>query len=241
MQQQDSACEQQPVPIARLVRFTGTPKVELVDWMEKGGDLAVVRNGRQTVGKKPITEMPLWGPAFIDRMIEHRHGTPFEAAVFTFSVDACIAVTREWMRHRIGSFNELSLRVAEATPTFHLPNVAQARTDVGRYQYGKLGQAAYIQGQGLMEGTFESCWATYRELIELGWARDLARLVLPVGLYTRFNWTVNARSLMNFLNLRTAPDAWPEIRDAAELVADHFSVAMPITAAAFEKHGRKAP
>ena len=81
----------------------------------------------------------------------------------------------------------------------------------------------------------------YKYLLELGVAKEIARTVLPMGTYTEFYWTVNARSLMNFLSLRTADTAQAEIRDYAESVEDHFADIMPITHRAWNSNGRVAP
>lgn len=219
--------------------YTHEPSVELVEWM--GGDLAVVRNGRQTTGKAPIVSMPKWGPRFVDEMMRKRHGTPFEAAVFTFRVECALAVAREWFRHRIGSFNEASLRVSEAKPVFHRPSAEQARADVGRYEYRPLTEDEFVVGLGQYQRALEDAWLHYDELLACNWSRELARLVLPVALHTRFSWTVNARALMNFLSLRTASDALREIQDAAVQVERLWVEVMPHTADAFNRHGRTAP
>jgi thymidylate synthase (FAD) len=232
-QQRDSACSSSPIVV-----YTGRSVVELVDQM--GSDLAVVRNARLTTGKAAKV-MPSWGPKFIEDLMRKRHGTPFEAAVFTFRVECSIAVAREWFRHRIGSFNEASLRVSTAKPVFYLPDRDQARCDLERYTYGPIGDDVFFDGIKTMVELYDAAWETYQELLKLGWSRELARLVLPVGLYTRFSWTVNARALMNFLELRLAPDALQEIRDAAGLVYCHWLRAMPVTAGAFERCGRIAP
>lgn len=219
--------------------LTSKPFVEMVD-PRLDGDLAVIRNARLTAGKSAKT-MPSWGPKLIEELMRKRHGTPFEAAGFTFYVECSIAVAREWFRHRIGSFNEASLRVSTAKPVFHLPSPVQARSDVGRYEYGPLGDEAYGEGVEQIANLYDRAWDTYQDLIRIGWSRELARLVLPVGLQTRFAWTVNSRALMNFLSLRLAPDALAEIRDAATEVQRLWTEAMPVTAAAFERCGKIAP
>ena len=88
---------------------------------------------------------------------------------------------------------------------------------------------------------YETAYAAYEELVELGVARELARAALPVGAYTEFYWTVNARSLMNFVSLRAAETAQREIRRYAEAVETFFAERMPITHAAFLANDRTAP
>lgn len=237
---QGDHAQQQDLASKEVRRYVSEPSVELVDRMHADADLAVVRNARLTAGRAS-KQMPSWGPKLIEELMRKRHGTPFEAAVFTFRIECSIAVAREWFRHRIGSFNEASLRVTTAKPVFHLPSPVQARRDVGRYEYGPLDADVYDEGVQQIVNLYDRAWDTYQDLIRIGWSRELARLVLPVGLYTRFSWTVNARSLMNFLELRMAPDALAEIRDAADEVYKTWSLYMPVTAAAFDRCGRIAP
>jgi thymidylate synthase (FAD) len=92
-----------------------------------------------------------------------------------------------------------------------------------------------------MDRLYQEAWSAYTELVEMGVARELARLVLPVGLYTEFYWTVNARSLMNFVSLRNADAAMWEIRQYADAVERFFAERMPVTHAAFVEYGRVAP
>ena len=92
-----------------------------------------------------------------------------------------------------------------------------------------------------MQDAYAAAYATYRGLLDDGVAKEVARSVLPVGLYTEFYWSVNARSLMNFLSLRNAPTAQHEIRVYAAAAERHFEQAMPVTHAAFVEQGRTAP
>ncbi|MEE9127853.1 MAG: FAD-dependent thymidylate synthase [Planctomycetota bacterium] len=213
--------------------------VELIDFM--GGDMAVLRKARQTVGKQS-SEMPDWGPKFLGRMVRLKHGTPFEAAVFDFQVECKIGVAREWFRHRIGSFNEFSMRVTKAKPRFQVPPRNAARTETARYTFEDMTDEDSIE-KGLSEFlyAYDSAWASYTRLLKLGWAKELARDVLPFGIMTTFGWTVNARSLMNFISLRTAPGAMLEIREMALDVEQAFKAKMPYTWEAFVAAGRGAP
>src|SRR2546429_271398 len=88
---------------------------------------------------------------------------------------------------------------------------------------------------------YQEAWNRYQELLEMGVARELARLVLPVGIYTEFYWSVNARALMNFIALRNAEQAMWEIRQYGAAVEEFFAAAMPATHAAFVGFGRRAP
>jgi thymidylate synthase (FAD) len=92
-----------------------------------------------------------------------------------------------------------------------------------------------------IEASYAEAYRRYQELLAAGVAKEVARSVLPVGLYTEFYWSVNARSLMNFLSLRNAPTAQLEIRVYAAAAERHFEHAMPVTHAAFVAQGRTAP
>jgi thymidylate synthase (FAD) len=88
---------------------------------------------------------------------------------------------------------------------------------------------------------YRRAYDTYQALLERGVAKEVARSVLPVGIYTMFYWTVNARSLMNFISLRNADSAQREIRRFAEAVEQLFAERMPATHAAFLAADRRAP
>jgi thymidylate synthase (FAD) len=170
--------------------------------------------------------------------------TPFEHNSFRFHIRAPIFVAREWFRHRVGSFNEFSMRYARATDDFYIPDAEDVRTQVGKpgsYSFEPVApEVAEATREGL-RAVYEASYAAYERLVELGVARELARCALPVGAYTEFYWTVNARSLMNFISLRAAETAQREIRRYAEACEGFFEQKMPITYEAFVASGRVAP
>jgi thymidylate synthase (FAD) len=92
-----------------------------------------------------------------------------------------------------------------------------------------------------LRAIYDAAFSTYNDLVERGVARELARLVMPMGAYTEFYWTVNARSLMNFVSLRAAESAQREIRRYAQAVERFFAEKMPVTHAAFVENHRVAP
>jgi thymidylate synthase (FAD) len=173
-----------------------------------------------------------------------RHGSPFEHNAFRFHVRCPIFVAREWFRHRIGSFNEFSLRYARATEDFYVPDATDVRTQVGKpgaYTFEPVDDELAERTRDELRELYEQAYATYERLVEAGVARELARSALPVGAYTQFYWTVNARSLMNFVSLRNSEFAQLEIRRYAEAVEAFFAERMPVTHAAFLTNGRVAP
>jgi thymidylate synthase (FAD) len=206
-------------------------------------DLSVVNSARVSFDKYQYT-MDENGSYLIKFLMKHRHGTPFEHNSFRFHVSAPIFVVREWQRHRIGSFNEMSGRYVELQPNFYIPDLPSVRKQEGRpgaYQFTRMPReiAGFIQEK--MRNHYEAAFDSYLELLAAGVAKELARLVLPLATFTTMFWTVNARSLMNFLSLRNSPEAMYEIRQYAKYCEIIFRALMPITWRSFMDNGRVAP
>ena len=206
-------------------------------------DLSVVNAARVSFARRK-EEMDDSDAGLIRFLMRERHGTPFEHNAFRFHIRAPIFVVREWMRHRISSFNEFSMRYARATDDFYVPEPDDVRTQVGKpgaYSFDPVEPELAETTREELRRIYEEAYATYERLVEQGVARELARAVLPVGAYTEFYWTVNARSLMNFVSLRAAETAQREIRRYAEACERFLEHHMPITHAAFVANGRVAP
>jgi thymidylate synthase (FAD) len=187
----------------------------------------------------------------INYLARERHGSPFEHTSMTFFVSAPIFVFREFMRHRIASYNEESGRYRELRPVFYVPG-----KDRRLVQIGKPGAYEFVEGTPeqydiTVSAIKESCtlaYENYQKMLDAGVAREVARAVLPVTLYSSMYVTMNARALMNFLSLRTAHEgshfpSYPqrEIEMVAEKMEEHFAKLMPLTHGAFMKSGRVAP
>jgi thymidylate synthase (FAD) len=206
-------------------------------------DLSVV-NGARVSFAKHKTEMDDSDAGLIRFLMRERHGTPFEHNAFRFHIRAPIFVAREWFRHRVGSFNEFSMRYARATDDFYLPAPEDVRSQVGKpgaYSFEPVTDELAETTREELQQVYETAYAAYERLVELGVARELARAALPVGAYTEFYWTVNARALMNFLSLRNSETAQREIRRYAEACERFLAERMPITYDAFVAAGRRAP
>lgn len=187
----------------------------------------------------------------INYLMRERHGSPFEHSYFTFYVKAPIFVWREHMRHRIASYNEESGRYKVLEPEFYIP--PRNRKLV---QIGKTGHYEFVEGDSLqyallltsIRRTSENSYVDYKQLLSNGIAKEVARMVLPVNIYSSAYVTMNARALMNFLSLRRHAEgshfpSYPqrEIEMVAEQYEKHFAELMPVTHAAFESNGRVAP
>jgi thymidylate synthase (FAD) len=208
-----------------------------------GDDLSVVNAARVSFGSRADV-LDERNQGLIRFLMRERHGTPFEHNAFRFHIRCPIFVAREWFRHRVGSFNEFSMRYARATDDFYVPEPDDVRTQVGKpgaYSFEPVDPELAETTREELRGVYEQAYATYERLVEQGVARELARAVLPVGAYTEFYWTVNARALMNFVSLRAAEAAQREIRRYAEAVEKLFAEQMPITHAAFVANDRTAP
>ncbi len=242
--------------MTQQIEFSSDLNVRLVDWQAE--DESVVAAARvSTIGVR--SEEYLVTPAeeskgLINFLMRNRHGTPFEHNYFSFLVEAPIAVFREWHRHRIGvSYNEESGRYKQLAPKFYIP--PRERPLV---QQGKPGAYEFVPGDELQYDLLEtevraSCafaYKSYETLLEQGIAREVARGVLPVYIYSSMYFTCNARSLMAFLSLRTnyppeealfpSKPMW-EIARCADQIEREFAERMPLTHEAFVASKRVSP
>lgn len=214
-------------------------------------DLQVVNSARVSLAQHSdfepgTTFLKSKDVGLIDFLMKNRHGTPFEQGnFFTWRVKAPIFVFREWHRHRVGwSYNEMSGRYTKLRPEFYVP-----ATNAIREQHGKPGAYTFLPMmphkadtvRQLLAESYNKDWGRYEALLEEGVAKEVARLVLPVAIYSEMYATCNARSLMNFLSLRAAPTAMREIREYAEAMLAIFTEVMPVTAACFVKSELVAP
>lgn len=240
-----------------LITLTDKITVRLIQRM--GGDHMVVAAAKvSTCGTDaeafadPVCDGSNTG--LINYLMQHRHGTPFEHASMTFFVHAPIFVWREWHRHRIGfSYNEESARYKKLDPVFWIPTADRKIVPAGdhasarpKFQVGTAEQMAALVDA--LSDSYQQSYVKYESLLHAGYAKEVARAVLPVGIYSSCWVTCNPRSLMAFLSLRTHeptakfvsyPQAEIELaaRAAEKILADGW----PITYAAFVRHGRVAP
>jgi thymidylate synthase (FAD) len=224
-----------------IIRVLDHGFVRLDDAM--ADDLSVVNGARVSFARRKL-EMDASDEGLIRFLMRDRHGSPFEHNAFRFHIRCPIFVAREWFRHRIGSFNEFSMRYAKATDDFYVPDAADVRSQVGKpgaYSFEPVSDELAEQAREELQAVYDHAFDAYERLVEAGVARELARAVMPVGAYTQFYWTVNARALMNFVSLRNSEFAQLEIRRFAEAVEVFFAERMPLTHAAFVANDRTSP
>ncbi|MGW0946793.1 FAD-dependent thymidylate synthase [Streptomyces sp. NPDC002623] len=208
-----------------------------------------------TVGEQSLDELdkdPERSKGLINYLMRDRHGSPFEHNSMTFFISAPIFVFREFMRHRVGwSYNEESGRYRELQPVFYVPGESRKLV-----QQGRPGKYVFVEGtqdqqelvSRTMEESYRRAYADYQQMLAQGVAREVARAVLPVGLFSSMYATCNARSLMHFLGLRTQHElakvpSFPqrEIEMVGEKMEAEWARLMPLTYAAFNANGRVAP
>ena len=223
--------------------------VDLVEFA--GSDELICKAARvSTVGAASIDTKESAG--LIRFLMSNRHGTPFEHSLMMFRISAPIVVWREFMRHRIGiSYNEQSGRYMELSPVFYVPTSARNLVQIGKPGHYRFVQGNVDQYDTCVDALLESyiaSWSSYQRQLDIGVAKEVARLCLPVSIYSTAYVTMNPRSLMNFLSLRTKNDdslfpSYPmwEINQVADQMEAIFADKFPITHEAFNDARRVAP
>ena len=233
------------------IKFRSDMTVELVQSMASDSAVAMAARVSTVSGTHENVADPTKDAGLINYLMRDRHGSPFEHNAFTFFIEAPIFVFREFMRHRIASYNEESGRYKELSPVFYVPGPERKLIQVGKpgayvFEDGTTEQFADVVNS--IHDANQLAYAEYLWMLDKGIAREVARAVLPVNIYSSMYVTMNARSLMNFLSLRTTREgthfpSFPqrEIEMVAEKMEEFFAEKMPITYETFNKNGRVAP
>lgn len=208
----------------------GISSLELV--RVSGSDLDIVNAARVSYGKqsKEISERD---KTLIGFLMEHNHTSPFEHNQLSFRVKTPIFVQREWMRHRMNSFNEISYRFVKADVQFYIPRNWRYQDKVNKQS--STGSFENDELRKLYEHSIYESYKTYEMLLEQGVAREQARGVLPVCIYTEFIFTCNLHSLMHFLKLRLDAGAQQEIRTYAQGLLFLSQPYFPVALAAWQR------
>ncbi len=232
------------------ITFRSDMTVQLIDSMASDSAVAMAARVSTISGNHEEVVDLTKDAGLINYLMRDRHGSPFEHNAFTFYIEAPIFVFREFMRHRIASYNEESGRYKQLEPVFYVPNRERNMVQVGKPGAYTFEQGTEEQWEDVNLSTQHICnkaYYEYQALLNTGIAREVARMVLPVNIYSSMYVTMNARSLMNFLSLRSSgqgtypsfPQA--EIAWVAEGMEEWFKTKMPITHQAFVQNGRVAP
>jgi thymidylate synthase (FAD) len=210
--------------------------VRLVDYL--GGDDRVVQAARVSYGAGTKTCREDAG--LIDYLLRNRHTSPFEQTVLTFHVKLPIFVARQWIRHRTARLNEVSGRYSVMKDDFYVPAPEDVALQSADNKQGRAPQAldavrAEQVRASLADGQ-KAAYADYTELVDSGLARELARVNLPLSLYTEWYWQIDLHNLFHFLELRLDAHAQKEIRLYAEVLFDIAKKVAPRCCASFEEH-----
>ncbi len=199
--------------------------VELV--RVSGSDLEVVNAARVSYGKL-ATALTDRDKKLISYLMQHKHTSPFEHNQLSFRIKAPIFVARQWMRHRMNSYNEISYRYVKAPLEFYVPSNWRQQDPVNKQ--GSIGSFKNEQLQEIYKKSLEQAIAGYEMLLNSGVCREQARGLLPVCTYTEFIYTTNLHSLMHFLKLRLHAGAQYEIQQFAravlKLAQPHFPISL---------------
>ncbi len=205
-----------------------------------GDDMSVVRAARISYGDQAPDEAK--DKRLIEYMYENEHGSPFEHNLFTIRVKAPILVFRQWHRTRIGvSYNEQSARYSEMADEFYIPTIWRAQDTKNKQGSVSAPNIDHVSCTETIQKHSEESMRVYRELLRVGVAREMARMVLPVNLYSSMYFTANARSLMYFIALRSDIHAQAETRQYSHAMAVFLMKSMPWTWDAFTAYLHSRP
>ena len=210
--------------------------VRLVDYF--GGDQRIVQSARVSYGEG--TKTVSQDGALIDYLLRHQHTSPFEQVVMTFHVKMPIFVARQWVRHRTGRMNEVSGRYSVMKEEFYVPELDKVSPQSKDNKQGRATEAfdeaeAQKVVDNLVAGQ-KAAYENYSELLEDGVARELARVNLPLSLYTEFYWEMDLHNLFHFLKLRLDSHAQYEIRVYAEVMLEMCKKVAPMATESFINH-----
>jgi thymidylate synthase (FAD) len=208
--------------------------IRLVDYL--GADERVVQAARVSYGAGTKTYRENAG--LIDYLLRNDHTSPFEQVVLTFHIKLPIFVARQWVRHRSARLNEISGRYSVMKDDFYVPecgDIALQSEDNKQARGEALDAAASEEVRAALEQGQRRAYGEYRSLIDIGIARELARINLPLSLYTEWYWQIDLHNLFHFLELRLDAHAQLEIRRYAETLLVISRKVAPLCCASFER------
>ena len=213
--------------------------VRLVDYM--GGDESIVQAARVSYGKGTKTVHEDRG--LIRYLMRHMHTTPFEMVELKFHCKLPIFVARQWIRHRTANVNEYSGRYSIMKDEFYVPDVEAIHYQSRRNKQGCEGEVPSELRQkvlNILATSQRQMYDEYSHMLEEDIARELARINLPLSVYTEWYWKIDLHNLFHFLRLRMDPHAQYEIRTYGEAIAEITRKVVPVAWEAFEDYMLKA-
>ena len=200
-------------------------------------DSAIVQAARVSYGqglKDYETDSKL-----INYLFKHKHTSPFEMVKFKFHVKAPIFVARQWFRHRMGNYNEISGRYSELKEEIYYPDKISTQSKINKQLSSDDDISNNERVKNLMNNTeiYNTIQFTnYKELMNAGVSREIARINLPLSLFTEFYFCIDLHNLLNFIKLRNSKNAQYEIKEYASKIQDIIEPLCPITMKAFNDH-----
>lgn len=227
--------------------------IRIIDYM--GNDAAITQAARVSYGKG--TKQQQNDKALINYLLHHDHTSPFEMCEIKLHIKAPIFVARQWVRHRTANINEYSGRYSIMNTEYYIPEVAQLKQQSTTNKQGREEQLPPELQQpalDILNRASESAFKDYAYLMQLaakkedtpketeaiGLSRELARIILPLNIYTEFYWKIDLHNLMHFLRLRVHPHAQYEIRVYAQVMLDILEKWVPLVHQAFIKYKQNA-
>ncbi len=210
--------------------------VRLVDYL--GGDARIVQAARVSYGEG--TKSYREDAGLIDYLMRHEHTSPFEQVVLTFHIKLPIFVARQWIRHRTARVNEVSGRYSIMKDEFYVPAAVDLAEQSPDNKQGRLdtplAEAEAAQVTSLLIAGQKQAYEDYQSLVDAGLAREIARINLPLSLYTEWYWQIDLHNLFRFLMLRLDSHAQKEIRLYAQVILEITRKVAPAATASFERN-----
>ena len=199
-------------------------------------DSAIVQSARVSYGQG--TKMVSEDRGLVRYLMRHRHSTPFEMVEFKFHIAMPIFIARQWIRHRTANVNEYSARYSIMPDRFYRPDIDNVRKQSKTNRQGGEGPIDAGTAEDFLKllENAEANYQKYLELTEKGVARELARAVLPVSVYTEWYWKCDLHNIFHFLSLRMDPHAQIEIQDYAKAMYELIKPIVPVACEAFEDY-----
>ena len=191
-----------------------------------GDDLSIVNSARISFMKES-KEFSEKDEKLIKYLIRNNHTSPFEYPIISFEVKCPIFVARQWMRHRTFSYNEVSRRYTSEQIEFYFPQYLRTQDKINKQSSADF--ADYGDYLDKMKAVTYLANSLYEQMIDDNIAREIARIILPQNLYTKFIVTGNLHNWLHFVELRIKPQAQYEIMVYAEKVLEELEQGNPIT------------
>jgi thymidylate synthase (FAD) len=209
--------------------------VRMVDYM--GGDQRIVQAARVSYGAG--TKSFRQDRALIHYLMRNEHTSPFEQVILTFHTKMPIFVARQWVRHRTARLNEISGRYSVMKDDFYVPRPEDVRVQSASNRQGS-GESLPLEEAMAVIAQFEQdqkeLYARYQGHLDKDVSRELARINLPLSLYTEWYWQMDLHNLFHFIRLRADSHAQYQIRVYAEAMAKCAQAVAPLAYEAFEEH-----